>query len=141
MKHKLAILSLVLLVGLGASFPASAVVVFQVSSNVRSIRQEGTTEAVGTVALAAITDGNIGAGSTIDLDFGTELITTGTVTCSAAACVAPANFTLATDESVLRVTFVTTVAFQAGDTLIITGARIDANAFGVGTITADLAVT
>ena len=141
MKRKLAILSLVLLVGLSSSLPAAAQVVFQLSSNVRSIRQEGTTEAVGTVALVAITDGNIGAGSTIDLDFGTELITTGTVTCSAAACVAPANFTLATDASVLRLTFVTTVAFMAGDTLSIAGARVDANAFGVGTITADLAVT
>ncbi|MCH7978474.1 MAG: Ig-like domain-containing protein [Acidobacteria bacterium] len=138
MKHKLAILSLVLLVGLSFSLPAFAVVVFQVSSNIRSIRQEGTTEAVGTVVLAAITNGNIGAGSSIGLDYGTKLITTGTVTCSAAVCDAPANFILTTDESVLMVTFVTTVAFQAGDTLIITGARIDANAFGVGTITADL---
>ena len=141
MKRKLVMLKIVLLVGLGASLPASAVVVFQPSSNLQNIRLEGTAEAVGTISLVAIADGSIGAGSLVDFNFKTKLITTGTVTCSAAACVAPTNFTVAAFGNVLRVTFVTTVAFTAGDALNITGARINANAFGVGTITVNLAAT
>ena len=123
MKRKLVMLSFVLLLGLGASFPASAEVVFQASGNLQNIRLEGTAEAVGTVSLVAIADGSIGAGSLINFNFKTNLITNGTATCSAAACVAPTNFTLSAIGSVLRVTFVTNVAFTAGNSLEIAGAR------------------
>ena len=70
-KNLLSLAVAVLLVGVSS---ASAQVAFQMSSLIRNVRLEGTTEAVGTVTLAATTAGVIVAGSTISLDYGTGIV-------------------------------------------------------------------
>ncbi len=70
-KNLLSLAVAALLVGAST---ASAQVAFQMSSLIRNVRLEGTTEAVGTVTLAATTSGDIVAGSTISLDYGTGIV-------------------------------------------------------------------
>ena len=134
MKRNLVLFSFVLLAGLLApALDAAAQVAFQMSGSTRDVRIEGTAEAVGPVALAATTAGTIKAGSSISLNYGTAVEAgTGTVTCSAAACVAGTDFTVAVSGNILTITFVNDVVFAIGNSIAVSGVRVNANTF-VGT--------
>lgn len=141
-RTKVVLVMLAVFVFLGIASVANAQVAFQMSSLVRDVRREGTAEAVGQVTLAATTAGTIKATSTISLNYGTAIEAgTGTVTCTAVACVSPANFTVAVSGSSLTVTFVTDVLFAIGQSMTISGVRVNANTAAGSTINAAGAAT
>ena len=114
-KNLLSLAVAVLLVGAST---ASAQVAFQMSSLIRNVRLEGTTEAVGTVTLAATTAGVIVAGSTISLDYGTGIV-------DVPAPVNPVAISGGTSGLTSEVTAATVVAggtgYTAGDVLTVVG--------------------
>jgi len=140
----LAVLVLVVLTGASSAF---AQVAFQMSSNERTARVEGIAEAVGTITLAATSGGTISADSTISLAFetadGTDTDIVGDVAgdpdpadpvdefIADVACVVP---TFAIDDNILILTFTTACTVVSGETIVIKGLRVNANAAGVGAI-------
>ncbi len=154
MKRYFTLFSLAVLFGLLASaVPANAQVAFQLSTLQRTVRTEGTTEAVGSVTLAVTTGGAITAGSTISLVYasgttatnimpgtGTYAVNGGAATLCSAAPLAPItacaisgnNFTITIGAS----------AWVVGNSIVVSGVRVNANAAGVGaTITATATAT
>jgi len=139
MKRNLVLVGLVLFGLVAAVVPAQAQVAFQMSSLTRDVRLEGTAEAVGAVTLAATTAGTIKTGSTISLDYGTTATTlealTGVVAGKALGC-GGGVITCAVSGNEFTVTFAADQAYVIGDTMTISAVRLNANAFGVGTINA-----
>jgi hypothetical protein len=152
MKRNLVLVGLVLLGLVIAVVPAQAQVAFQLSTMERNVRAEGTTEAVGTVTLAVTTAGNLNALSKIDIAYGTVdttimagtgalTVTQGGVTAPGTCAAPPAPITAcATADNVLTIT-IGAGAWGVGDSIVIGGVRVDAHAFGEGSISATATAT
>jgi hypothetical protein len=118
---------------------ASAQVAFQMSSNVRKVRSTGTAEAVGSITLTATTAGNISDLSTIQLDFGVDIVADANIdgapdpnlTFTSPGGCDDDVFVDDIDGSVLILEFDATVC-AVGDAIVITGLRVNANDAGEG---------
>ncbi|OFV98936.1 MAG: hypothetical protein A3H28_09215 [Acidobacteria bacterium RIFCSPLOWO2_02_FULL_61_28] len=128
------LVALVTVVGLGlvGATAASAQVQFIASSSgARPIRVEGMTEATGTIVLAANTAGVIVSGSTIACDYGTAVLD-----CSGAVAFNGGNtsgfLTKSCSGNVVTLSFISNQAFVPGDSLTVSGVRVNANALGTG---------
>jgi len=144
-KALFALTAVVLLGWMGAS-TASAQTQFLASpSQARPVRSEGLTEAVGSVVLSAQSTGVIVATSTISFNFGAAIeATSGSVTNSFAGGVAcaglppgpltpvanPANVTV--NGNVLTITFSAACGVDNGESISVTGVRVNAGAIGAG---------
>jgi len=123
---------------------AKAQVAFQMSSSTRTVRVEGLSEAVGSVTLTVTTAGTMSDLSEIDLDYGVDIVGDDDDPdelpdpddpvdefIADADCVEP-GFEI--DDSHLTLTFdfaaVCTVA--VGDSIVISGIRVNANDAGEG---------
>ncbi len=148
-KRNLVFLSLFLIFGLmGAAETALAQVVFGVSSNTNNVRVEGLKEAVGQTVLTSSSGGTIiGAtavppGSSILVTYGAAIANPGSIsaTNNVSCPVCPAGSIVVTASvNVLTISFANVnVTFVVGNTIVIKGVRINANAFGVGTLNAAL---
>jgi len=121
---------------------ANAQVAFQMSSNVRTTRAEGLAEAVGAVTLTVTTNGNITALSTIALDYGVDIVADentagypdpGVVISGAGACFAGATFDAGDiDGGTLIIEFPALTACVVGNSIVISGIRVNANDAGAG---------
>lgn len=138
LRSKVLLALLALAVALGSASVANAQTAFQMSALTRDVRVEGLAEAVGQVTFAATTTGTIKAASTMSLDYGTAIETgTGTVSCVAnTACAVTTNFTVAVSGNQVTITFVTDVGFIAGNTITVSGVRVNANGATTTTINA-----
>jgi hypothetical protein len=146
-KFMFAIAAVVALVAWAST--ASAQVAFQMSSNIRKVRAEGTAEAVGSITLTATTAGNISNLSTIQLDFGVDIVADENIngapdpvnvvvsSCTATPAVDPGDI----DGGTLLLEFPPT-ACGVGDSIVISGIRVNANDAGEGaTINASATAT
>jgi hypothetical protein len=109
------------------------------SSNIRNVRAEGTAEAVGSVTLTATTAGDIDALSTIQLDYGVDIVADENIagapdpanvvtsSCSAVPTADPGDI----DGGVLLLEFADTTC-AVGDSIVISGIRVNANDAGEG---------
>jgi hypothetical protein len=121
---------------------AKAQVAFQMSSNVRTVRAEGLAEAVGALTLTVTTNGDISALSTIAIDYGVDIVADentaghpdpGVVITGAGACFAGATFDAGDiDGGVLIIEYPALTSCVVGNSIVISGIRVDANAAGAG---------
>lgn len=143
MKRNLVFVSFLLVFGLlgaaGTAFAQSTV--FGVSSSIDQVRFEGTKEATGQVVLTSSSNGvvkgsgTVGSQTIITLTYGANLavaVGNANVSCNATPCVGGTNFSVtgATGQPVVKITFLTDVSFSVGNTMTISGIRVNANAFG-----------
>jgi len=121
---------------------ANAQVAFQMSSNVRTVRTEGTAEAVGAITLTATTAGNINNLSTISFNYGVDIVADanidgagdpGTVISGSGTCDDAITFDPGDDidGGVLIIHFAATVC-AVGNSIVISGIRVNANDAGAG---------
>jgi len=125
---------------------ANAQVAFQMSSNIRGVRVEGISEAVGAVTLTATTAGNISINSTITFDYGVDIVAgagvpdpvdpfdvfPGDPDLDAPADCVDADVAFDTDDALLILTFLATCHFDVGGSIVIEGLRVDAFDAGDG---------
>jgi hypothetical protein len=153
MKRNLVLASLFLFGLVVAVVPAQAQVAFQLSTLQRTVRVEGTTEAVGSVILAVTTGGNITANSTLSIAYGSGATATNIMagtgsysvngaaaTLCSAGVVAPVTACAVSGNSITLT--IDNSAWVVGNSIVISGVRVNANAAGVGaTISATATAT
>jgi len=142
---------------IGASTASAQVTFFVSPSSARPVRAEGQTEAVGTVAFAANSGGTIiGAvppaiGSQLILNYGTTVLSVGDSTPATPvplACSGTIGMTLGgvaqtpaqialillktCTGNAVALTFIANQALAPGDSITLSGVRVNANALGAG---------
>jgi VCBS repeat protein/ASPM-SPD-2-Hydin domain-containing protein/HYDIN/CFA65/VesB family protein len=121
----------------GTGVAAVPPVAFQMSSTIPTISTQDTSAILGTVMLTATTAGTITSGSAITLNYNAALLAGfGSVACSPVGCVAPSSFTVTLAGDSLTIVFAAGVSFAVGDSITVSGVRVNASGFGVGTVTA-----
>jgi hypothetical protein len=143
-KALFALVAVVVLGWVGAETASAQVTFFVSASSARLVRQEGLAEATGVVAFSANSSGTIVAGSVLTLDYGSTIngvgdglacsgtigITVGAVPLTpaqVAATVAKTCF-----GNVASITFLVNAPVNPGDSLTLSGTRVNANALGAG---------
>ena len=131
-----ALAAVVALGWIGASTASAQVTFFVSASSPRQVRQEGQAEATGVIAFSANSGGTIVANSTITLDYGATisglgdgLACSGTVQFNGGAA---AFITKTCTGNVVVLTFNAGQAFALGNSLTLSGTRVNANALGAG---------
>jgi len=141
MKRNLVLFGFLLVFGLlgvaGTALAQSTV--FGVSSSIDQVRFEGTKEATGQVVLTSSSNGTIkggvvGSQTIITITYGANLavpVGCGNVAFSnAAICDTAFSVSGAKSQPVVKITFLADVDFAVGDTITISGVRVNAQAFG-----------
>jgi len=153
MKRNLLIVGLLLFGLANAVVPALAQTQwFLTGDPTKKVRVEGTTEAMGPLTLGTNSTGNVTVGTTIDITFGTAetvimqdtavlIVTKAGVPVTGSCAAPPAPITACVSiDNILTLTLGAS-AWASGDSIAITGIRVDANGNGVGTIYATASAT
>jgi hypothetical protein len=119
---------------IGASTASAQVTFFVSASSARQVRFEGFTEATGVVAFSANSGGTIVVGTTITLDYGTGVSASPSIpACSGSTGGAlAASVAITCTGNVVTLTFTASPVVAVGQSLTISGTRVNANALGAG---------
>jgi hypothetical protein len=134
MKRGLTMLVLFLLNGL-VSAPAGAQVTFNLTSVPVFATSGDPSAPLGSVSLTAGNSATMNAGSQLFFFYQVGALLGGgaSVTCSAAGCARPTNFTFAVSGNQVAITFVTDVTFNVGNSITVSGLDFNATGYMMGT--------
>lgn len=116
--------------GMGATLASAQGIVFLVSSASRQLRPEGFTEAVGALVLSAQSSGVIVADSILTFDYGAPVEPASGTFLN--GCAASGALTKSVSGNVVTLRVTAPVSCTRGQTIALTGVRVNANFLGPG---------